>query len=1215
MGRSACPELGLDRWDSRLSEMLAMPTFRSLSQCQRASQCRRLFWRRALPVLVSCLVALAGVAVSVRSTAAAEAEFVGVLALALEKDVAEQLQLKPEQREKLLKLVEQRESDVLEIALKLRNASATEREAALGPFRRDSETAGLKLLDDAQRAKLDQIRIRRAGGDAFAETGIADRLQLTAEQKIALAKLAAERKEQLGRTSGQDREILRNAFEQRTFSLLTPEQRAEWEKLAGVVSPTAATVARADGSPAVAAVDGGAKTANGQAPLATTGAAPAKVDTAAVATKPVDKANVKLKFNFRFQPWGDVLDWFAQQADLSLVMDSPPPGTLNYTDNREYTPAEALDLMNGVLLTKGFTLVRRERMLMVVNLEDGIPPNLVPFVPGEKLDALGEFELATTLFRLGRLSAEDAQAEIQRLIGPQGSVVLLPRAGQIQVTETAGRLRLIRSVLEATAQLQASDAGAVKAFQPTHVGVEDVLPLLRQLLDIPADAYASADGSVRLAVDPLTGKLLVGGKPERVAQVSDIIKAIDVPAPAGTGTVETPQLEVYDVGVSDPTSVLAVLQTLMANFSDVRLTTDPVTGKLVALARPAQHATIRATIEQMQREARQVEVIRLQFVDPQAAVTAIGKLFGTDSGAAAAGAPKVEADTLTRQLLVRGSQGQIDQIKSLLSKMGENVEDGGETQTDHTNVRMLPLSPRTVKTALEQLETIWPTMRSNPIRVVSPSSSIQSSYPAAIDRNAPANSGAPRAPETPAVPQAPPQLQTPPQLQPKPQAAPMSTPPGAPATEKSAAVESVPQKIRIHSVVLRRELAADGQPTPVIDPKAAAPAAADKAAETKELAPIIVAPGPGGVMIASDDVEALNQFETLLTNLASRTATGGKEFTVFYLQNAGAVAAAETLEAVFGGGSSSAGGGGSLLGDLAGMALGGGGGGMMSAMLGGGAAGPPSSILSGASVLIVPDARLNALIVQATPTDLDLIEQLLKVVDQLDVPESTVNPRPRLIPVVNTGAAQIADILREVYSERLASSNRQRQPSPEELMQMLRGGRGGGQTNRKSQAETQKVSIGVDARTNSLIVSAPQALYEEIEQLVQTLDHATSESNTAIRIVTLKRSNPATVQKALTAIVGDKARTSDKPTSSSGGSTDPNAAAAAAVQGAGGGRPQGGAEAQQFQDMMRQRMEMFNNMRGAFGSGGGGGRDGGFGGGGSGRGDGGSRDGGSRGGR
>ncbi|MGC3967649.1 MAG: secretin N-terminal domain-containing protein [Pirellulales bacterium] len=680
----------------------------------------------------------------------------------------------------------------------------------------------MKLLDDKQRALLEQIRLRRAGAESLAESSVVERLKLNDEQKLALAKLAAERKDQLGRAGGQQREVLRNAFEQRTFSLLTPEQRGQWELLAGVVSPTAATVERAEGSPAVA-------TATAQASPAV--AAPSGAKPAAVAAaKPVDKSNVKLKFNFRFQPWGDVLDWFAQQADLSLVMDAPPPGTLNYTDNREYTPAEALDLMNGVLLTKGYTLVRRERMLMVVNLEDGIPPNLVPFVPLERLDALGEFELVTTLFPLGKLTAEDAQAEIQRLVGPQGSIVLLPRAGQLQVTETAGRLRLIRSVLDATTQMLASNVGPVRAYQPQHVSVDDALPLLRQLLDIPADAYAAADGSVRLAVDPLTGKLLVGGKPERVNQVDEIMRAVDVPAPAGSGAVETPQLEVYDVGVADSTSVLAVLQTLMANFADVRLTTDPVTGKLVALARPAQHSTIRATIDQMQREARQVEVIRLQFVDPAAAVTAISKLFGTESGATAAGAPKVEADTLTRQLLVRGSTGQIEQIKALLSKMGENVsDDPTATQTDSTNVRMLPLSPRTVRQALEQLESIWPTMRSNRIRVVQPSANIPSSYPAAVDRRPAAELNLPvqqpnslqlppsRSPQQPPAPQAP-----------KTEAAPTSKP-IAPPAEKSAVDEATSPRIRIQSVVLSRELA-QAQPQSQAD-AAKTPADAAKAAD------------------------------------------------------------------------------------------------------------------------------------------------------------------------------------------------------------------------------------------------------------------------------------------------------------------------------------------------------------------------------------------------
>ena len=65
-----------------------------------------------------------------------------------------------------------------------------------------------------------------------------------------------------------------------------------------------------------------------------------------------------------------MLEWFAEQSDFSLVLDAPPPGTFNYTDNREYTVPEAIDLINGVLLTKGYTLIRRDRMLMVLNVDE-----------------------------------------------------------------------------------------------------------------------------------------------------------------------------------------------------------------------------------------------------------------------------------------------------------------------------------------------------------------------------------------------------------------------------------------------------------------------------------------------------------------------------------------------------------------------------------------------------------------------------------------------------------------------------------------------------------------------------------------------------------------------------------------------------------------------------------------------------------------------------
>ena len=155
-----------------------------------------------------------------------------------------------------------------------------------------------------------------------------------------------------------------------------------------------------------------------------------------------------LKFNFKYQPWSDVLDWFADQGGYSLVLDNPPKGTFNYRDDHAYTPAEAIDILNSVLLTKGYTLVIRDRMLLVVNVEDTIPPSLVTRVPAEELDGRGKYELVSTRFQLKNLGAEDAQKEINELVGPQGKVVVLPKARQLVVVETSGRLREIRDVLE-----------------------------------------------------------------------------------------------------------------------------------------------------------------------------------------------------------------------------------------------------------------------------------------------------------------------------------------------------------------------------------------------------------------------------------------------------------------------------------------------------------------------------------------------------------------------------------------------------------------------------------------------------------------------------------------------------------------------------------------------------------------------------------------------
>jgi hypothetical protein len=311
---------------------------------------------------------------------------------------------------------------------------------------------------------------------------------------------------------------------------------------------------------------------------------------------------------------------------------------------------------------------------------------------------------------------------------------------------------------------------------------------------------------------------------------------------------------------------------------------------------------------------------------------------------------------------------------------------------------------------------------------------------------------------------------------------------------------------------------------------------------------------------------------------------------VFYLKSAPAATVAETLGQILGGSSSSSrgGGGNSLLGNMASAAIGEGPAEFIGGMMGFGRGrdrdnDEQQTVVTAGAVRIVPDARLNALLVQAPQSDLDTIEQLLQVLDQEETPDTLVALKPRMIPVVNSKAADIAEVVKQVYAERMTGAaggggGGGRPPGPEDFFRAMRGGgRDRGGSNNRA-AEAQKISIGVDNRTNSLVVSAPQPTFEEIEQLVRTLDEASNPASESVRVVTLKQTNPQAVTQALAGLLGSNVQTSR--------TTDSRDNA----------RGRDGDRSNEDIERMRRRMEFFNNMQrfggGGFGGGGFGGREG-----------------------
>jgi len=520
----------------------------------------------------------------------------------------------------------------------------------------------------------------------------------------------------------------------------------------------------------------------------------------------------------------------------------------------------------------------------------------------------------------------------------------------------------------------------------------------------------------------------------------------------------------------------------------VRLSVDPKTNNLIVLARPAQHATIRATLEQLQREGQRVDVVRLRRLDPELVVASINKLFaGGEPGKG--GAPLVDADPDSRQLMIRGTEAQIAQIRGMLEKMGEPLAAVGDAAGRGGNVRTRPLSESAARGALERLQEVWPTLRPNKIRIISPA------VPAVEEPSRGVN------------------------------------PPAPPAVEPSGAPPAAPPLPAERSV----------GPSTLWDARLLF--VSDAPPEAPAPPPIVVMPSPRGLVIASDDAEALDEFERLLEMLVDNSP-GGRGVTVFYLKYAKAAAVTETLGQILGGATTTSSG-------SSGSSRGGGFGDFnpMAEFFGGAfgdfggrrgrrdrdsgeesAEAAPSATANAAAgrtglatgpVKITADQRLNALLVRANRADLDTIEQLLKVLDQKESPEDiSVAVKPRMIPVENTSAQENADIVKQVYAERIGQSAA---ASQQPMMPFfMRGGRGSEQSNRTSRVdEMNRLSIGVDARTNSLIVAATDAVFEEVRQLVLQLDVAAGDENQAVRVVTLHRPSPAAVQQALAAIAGD----------------------------------------------------------------------------------------------
>ena len=986
----------------------------------------------------------------------------------------------------------------------------------------DANAKALTILDSRQLKLLRSLYIQQAGVRAFADARVAAELGITEEQKKAIEELATQRREASSKvgfdTTPEQQEAFRKEWEGKYLAVLNDEQKKKWSEqsssslaVAGV--PGAAPAMNNPGMSAQPAVGAPDATAPAGAEIVSSfgGAADA-----AEANQLVEK----FSFNFRYAPWDQVLQDFAAGAGYTLDLNQVPPGTFSHIDTKEYNAGKALDVLNGYLQRKGYTLLLKDGFLVCVNVDKGIPPNLIPDIALDELlkveqgiHVIGENEIVRIEIPLEKLDVGVMAQEVEQLLGSLGTMTAFTQTGSLIIADTGSNLRRIKSYVDMSVSRRKGDL-VFKTYMLKNIDAEEAEFMLlsqfgmrqgvanvsaggggdRRGQPSPTPVPAASNGQLQVMSDIRTNSLFVTASPDQQTLIEEIIKAIDISElPDGTKLTREgnsgPYLRVYRVsGRADQ-----VAQSITAMMPGVVVNEDGAAGTVHIFGTARQHQQVEEWVKSFSEgtgASGSVAVIPLAKMDPLTAAATLRNLFVAEG----ANAPTVETDLYGNRIIVKGTALQVEQIKQVLTDLGEDGT-GLKKKGEGGNIRRYSLRGRDPEEFFKYLEQEWQASEKTSIRIVVPKKS------GPIKGIRTPSDEVPAAEEEPAAEE---------------------------KEDSTTQMRSRRSGLRKESGYLPVNRVVD-EPVAVADPDQQGaletnPPASDRRESTTPDGIQIVVDGDE-LLLLSRDEDALDRLEETMDFLQQSIPFRTK-WTVFYLQAADATEAAALLEqfipssSVTNTASSSSFGLSSMFSPLTQS---------VSDMTGLSSLGANPQTLR-----IIPDPRSNSLFVTGPQASVEEAEGFLEVLDSNNIPESLRDMQPRRIEVEYAEIDDIATMVNETFKPYMEpAGGRQQQNNP--LAQMFGGGGGNGKGN---EPQGVQMTVAVDRQTSSLIVSSSEALFTKVQEMVKESDEAAKKSNRTIRVVQLKNSDATVIQQSLSSLFPRVTTSATRPSSSSTNSSN-----------------------------------------------------------------------------
>jgi len=188
----------------------------------------------------------------------------------------------------------------------------------------------------------------------------------------------------------------------------------------------------------------------------------------------------EIHLNFQNASLADVLNYLSDAAGFIIVQDTPVAGAVNVVSKQPVSVDDAVDLLNSVLIEKGYTAIRNGRILKIVS-RSGAQKQDIPVMAGSDPTQIPRKDgMVTQILPVRYVDAMKLVENLRPLLSPDATLNANEASNALLLADTQTNIHRIAEIVHAL-DTSVSSISAIRVFQLQYADSKSLATVLTQL--------------------------------------------------------------------------------------------------------------------------------------------------------------------------------------------------------------------------------------------------------------------------------------------------------------------------------------------------------------------------------------------------------------------------------------------------------------------------------------------------------------------------------------------------------------------------------------------------------------------------------------------------------------------------------------------------------------------------------------------------------------